>query len=266
MEYFIIAVEVLILFFSLVALYFLFVTRGSLIIQSLFDAENSRSHIYWVYSNKYLIWLTDRQFVVSAILLFNYKRLVDGVVRSLNPSLEGKRVLQVSCAFGNITNRIVKKCINEGAEQVVITDLMPNELRHTENKLKKARLDDICSFALEDAVELSHPEESFDYVVLFFLFHELPYPKKVEVLKECSRVLRPGGKIIFGEFHCPTSKLLKISGKCFFWIFEKFAYEMWYRFDPEEVLDRETDERWEYFRKTYLFGNYQLFTAKKLDS
>ncbi len=80
-------------FMILVAVYFLVVTRVSLTVNSLLGKNGSRAHVYWVYSNRILIWLTDWPVVVSAILLFNYRRITDAVVRRLNPSLSGKHIL-----------------------------------------------------------------------------------------------------------------------------------------------------------------------------
>ena len=248
---------------SLVVLYFLVVTRGTLIVNKLLLNDDKASHIYWVYSNRFLIWLTDRSFIVSAILFFNYHRLVETVLQGLNPSMEGKLVLQASCAFGNISQRIMKKCIREGARQVVISDLIANEIKHTKRKLKHANVDHTCSYLLEDALTLAHRDESFDYVVIFFLFHELPYEKKVTSLKESMRVLKPGGKLIFAEFHKPSPWILKISGRCFFKVFEPYAVEMWEAFDAEKILGEDSRHRWQVSKNTFFEGNYQVFTAEK---
>lgn len=247
-----------------VGFYFFLVTRGSLIIKSLLGDEGGDSHIYWIYSNRFLIWLTDRQPIISAILLFNYKRLSDDLTRDLNPSLEGKSVLQASCAFGNISQKIAEKCRAEGAKRLVICDLLANELNHTKKKCRKAAYGLNHSFVRENAVNLAHKDESFDYVVLFFLFHELPLAMKSVALKEAARVVKPGGKILFGEFHKPGPWLMRASGKVFFKVFEPYAMEMWDSFDPVRVLNEETPGEWEFSKNTYFGGNYQLFSAEKV--
>ena len=258
------AITVLFAFLFLVTTYFLIVTRFSIFIQELLGGDRKSEHIYWLYSNRFLIWLTDRQVIISAILLFNYNRLVKDVVGRMNPALSGKDVLQLSCAFGDLTEKVVRKCADEGARKIVILDLIAGEIRHTRNKLRKRSLDDHCIFVQEDAVNLSHPDGSFDYVVIFFLFHELPLSKKIEVLKESTRVLKAGGKIVFGEFHRPRPLLLRLSGRLFFKVFEKYAQEMWGAFDPESLLAGEASWRWKTSTRTYFFGNYQVFSAEKL--
>ncbi|MFQ5466193.1 MAG: class I SAM-dependent methyltransferase [Thermodesulfobacteriota bacterium] len=264
MEYLLFSIEAALVSACVVGGYFFLVTRGSLVIKSLLGDRGRESHIYWIYSNRFLIWLTDRQPVISAILLFNYRRLADKVARDLNPSLEGKSVLQVSCAFGNISQKIARKCRAEGAKRLVITDLLANELNHTKVKCERAVDGGRRFFVREDAVNLAHGDGSFDYVVLFFLFHELPLPMKALALKEAARVVKPGGRILFGEFHRPVPWLLRVSGRLFFKVFEPYAIEMWDGFDPVRVLNDETPDRWDFAKTTYFGGNYQVFSARKM--
>ncbi len=246
-----------------VALYFFLVTRGSLIIESMRGGKDSTAEIYWIYRNRFLIWLTDRPLIISAILLFNYRRLVGGVVSALNPTLEGKSVLQASCAFGDISQKIAEKCLKEGAKRLVVSDLVTNEIRHARKKLEKTAEGGRVFFVIENALSLAHEDGSFDYVVVFFLFHELPLQMKSVALKEAARVLKPGGKIVFGEFHKPGPWVLRASGKVFFKVFEPYAAEMWDCFDPARVLNSETPGGWKFSKKTCFGGNYQVFSAEK---
>lgn len=262
MEIFVQLIESLAVIVCAVAGYFFLVTRGSLIIESLRSGRSSSSHIYWIYKNRFLIRLTDRQIIISAILLFNYRRLVDEVVSSLNPSLKGKSVLQASCAFGDISVKIARRCAAQGAKRLVISDLVDNEIRHARAKCERAGVDKSLYFARENVLSMAHRDGTFDYVVIFFLFHELPLPLKSAALKEAARVLKPGGSIIFGEFHRPGPWLLRASGRVFFKVFEPYAVEMW-DFDPVSVLTNGTLCGWEFSKKTYFGSNYQVFTARK---
>lgn len=267
MQTLLILIEISILLLFSVAAYFLITTRFSIFLQSLYKPGASDEHIYWLYSNRFLIWLTDRKPIISAILLFNYNRLVDGVLRDVNPSLEGKDVLQTTCAFGDISERLMGHCLNEGARRLVIFDLLPNQVKHTRKKLARRfgpSLMEKCRFSVEDAMEMSHPASSFDYVVSFFLLHELPFEKKAVALKESARVVKVGGRIVFGEFHRPGPWLLRFSGRWFFKVFEPYAHQMWGRFDPERTLNEDTPYTWETKRSTYFFGNYQVFSARRL--
>jgi len=256
-------ITILVVFLAAIGLFFLILTRLSLIYQ----ANNAKSdpdtaHIYWIYKSPFFIRLTDRMFVVSSILLFQYSKLVSCVVKRLNPSLKGKRVLQVSCAFGNVSERIAESCARQNAEEFVLTDIMQSELDNAERKLK--RFGNLCSYSRQDATTLEFEDQSFDYVVAFFLPHELPFDKKIKHIEEAKRVLKPGGKVIFGEFHKPRLKVLEILGRIYFKIFEPYATEMWDSFDLVEAIEKNTDDSYRIEKDTFLFENFQVLAAKRL--
>jgi len=246
-----------------IGLFFLLVTRISLIFQTnIVKSDPDTAHIYWIYKSPFFIRLADRMFVVSSILLLQYSKLVSRVVERLNPSLEGKRVLQVSCAFGNVSEKIAESCSRQGAEEFVLTDIMQSELDNAEKKLK--RFGDLCTYIRQDATNLEFEDQSFDYVVAFFLPHELPFDKKIKHIQEANRVLKPGGKIVFGEFHKPRLKILEILGRIYFYIFEPYAAEMWDDFDIAQALEEKTDNPYQIEKDTFLFDNFQVLAAKRL--
>ena len=112
---------VLALFALLVStgLFFFVVTRGALVVRGLSPGTQSeKSHVYPIYSNMRLIKLVDFQPIISAILLFQYHRLVSKIVSGLEQSdLRNKKVLITSCAFGNVIPRVVQAALNAGAER-----------------------------------------------------------------------------------------------------------------------------------------------------
>ena len=246
-----------------IGLFFLILTRLSLVFQAYSSkADPDTAHIYWIYKSPFFIRLTDRMFVVSSILLFQYSKLVSCVVKRLNPSLKGKRVLQISCAFGNVSEKIAECCARQEAEEFVLTDIMQSELDNAERKLK--RFGSLCSYSRQDATHLEFEDQSFDYVVAFFLPHELPFDKKIKHIEEAKRVLKPGGKVVFGEFHKPRLKILEILGRIYFKIFEPYATEMWDSFDLAEVIKDKTGDAYRIEKDTFLFDNFQVLAAKRL--
>lgn len=246
-----------------IGLFFLVVTRISLIYQTnVVKSDPDTAHIYWIYKSPFFIRLADRMFVVSSILLFQYSKLVSCVVKRLNPSLKGKRVLQVSCAFGNVSEKIAESCEKQNAEEFVLTDIMQSELDNAQRKLK--RFGNLCTYSKQDATNLGFEDQSFDYVVAFFLPHELPFDKKVRHIEEAKRVLKPGGKVIFGEFHKPRLKVLEVLGRIYFKIFEPYATEMWGDFDLVKEIQGKTDQPYSIEKDTYLFDNFQVLAAKRL--
>jgi len=246
-----------------IGLFFLLLTRISLIYQTnSAKSDPDTAHIYWIYKSPFFIRLTDRMFVVSTILLFQYNNLVSCVVKRLNPSLKGKRILQISCAFGNVSEKIAESCSKQDAEEFVLTDIMQSEVDNAERKLK--RFGKLCTFLKQDATNLQFEDQSFDYVVAFFLPHELPFDKKIKLIEEANRVLKPGGKVIFGEFHKPRLKILEILGRIYFYIFEPYATEMWDDFDIGKALEEKTGNPYSIEKDTFLFDNFQVLTAKRM--
>ncbi len=246
-----------------IGLFFLVLTRLSLIFQSHnTNSDPDTAHIYWIYKSPFFIRLTDRMFVVSSILLFQYSKLVSCVVKRLNPSLKGKRILQISCAFGNVSEKIAESCAKQDAAEFVLTDIMQSELDNAERKLKK--FGDLCSYSRQDATNLEFEDQSFDYVVAFFLPHELPLDKKIKHIAEAKRVLKPGGKVVFGEFHKPRLKILELLGRIYFKIFEPYATEMWDSFNLAEVIEENTNDTYSIEKETFFFDNFQVLAAKRL--
>jgi len=246
-----------------IGLFFLVVTRISLIYQtSMVKSDPDTAHIYWIYKSPFFIKLADRMFVVSSILLFQYNNLVSCVVKRLNPSLKGKRILQISCAFGNVSEKIAESCAKQDADEFVLTDIMQSEVDNAQRKLK--RFGKLCTFLKQDATNLEFEDQSFDYVVVFFLPHELPLDKKGQLIEEANRVLKPGGKIVFGEFHKPRLKILEVLGRIYFKVFEPYATEMWDDFDIGKALEEKADQPYKFEKDTFLFDNFQVLTAKRL--
>lgn len=239
----------LILCFGIV-IFFFFTTRVSTLLASRFELGGAHDrHVYWVYRHPFLIWLVDRQFIADAILLFQYRRLVKRVLGPACEVCRGKRVLQVSCAFGDFTLKLASCCHRLG--ELYIFDLVHNEVTNVSRKLARAMRAEGCHLFRGDAVALPLPDHSFDYVVSFFLFHELPPSKKQRVFDECLRALRPGGMCVYGEFHRPETRLGRFWARFVFTMFEPHAREMW-EWSPCARLD---PHAWR-VRKETLFGGY----------
>ena len=247
-----------------VGFFFFAVTRGTLLVRSFLNRPTTATtHIYPVYSERWLINLVDFQPLISAILLFQYRNVVNRIVSEIrNTELEGKKVLISSCAFGNVIPRIVHESVGKNAEKVIITDIVVNELIRAENKLgiHKEKIE----LLKEDATCMKQKDSSVEVNVMFFLFHELPHHLKDKAIVEAGRVLAPGGKLILAEFHKPDSFLLRILSRAYFYIFEPYALALWDRYDPVRILEKE--KKWKCERTTFFSGNFQVVIATKTGS
>ncbi len=243
------------------ALFFFTLTRGALLMRGATgQLTHDAAHVYPIYSNMRLIRLVDWQPIISAILLFQYSRLVSIITHGLqHADLQGKQVLITSCAFGNVIPRVVEASIKSGASKVLIADIIQNELDHAQSKL-----DDYAGqivYTQDNAVAMQQPDASVQANVMFFLLHELPHHLKVEALKEAMRVLAPGGKLYLGEFHRPRPWLLRALSWTYFKVFEPYGLALWNTHDP--VLQLQAMPGVSCERHTAFFGNFQVIVATK---
>ncbi|HWI82807.1 class I SAM-dependent methyltransferase [Ramlibacter sp.] len=251
-------------FFLLAAtgLFFFVATRGALIVRGLSRGpRSSESHVYPIYSNMRLIKMVDFQPIISAILLFQYHRLVSKIVAGLRATnLKRKKILITSCAFGNVIPRCVEAAMGSGADKVVIADIIRNELTHAKSKLDRQYGRKI-DYVEEDATDMTLREGFADANIMFFLLHELPHDLKVKALAEAGRMLAKGGKLYLGEFHKPTPLVLKCLSWSYFKVFEPLGLALWDSHDPVVVLNEMGG--WAVERQTFFFGNFQIITATK---
>lgn len=262
MEILIPALKILGIILLVIFLYFFTVTRLAIAVKSFFREPGKESDsLYWLYTNKYLIRLTDNQFVVTAVLLFQYDRLVAKVIEKINPLRSGSRVLQISCAYGNFSRKLAEKCRHIEAGEMVVCDIVGNQLENVKKKLKD--YPGKMTLVEEDAAKMRFADNSFDSAVVFFLLHELPYETKRKALQEAMRVVRPGGKVILAEFHKPTSWIMLLFGRAYFSFFEPFALDMWGRFNPSALITSDNKNSWTIEQESFFYDNFQVISATK---
>lgn len=243
------------------ALFFFTFTRGALLLRGLIGAKSDpAAHVYPIYSNMRLIRLIDFQPIISAILLFQYGRLVSMITHGLQRmNLRDKDLLITSCAFGDVIPRVVGAADRRGVRQVLIADIIRNELVHAQRKLPEFGRRLRC--LEENATAMRLPDASVAANVLFFLLHELPHHLKGQVLSEAVRLLEPGGKLFVAEFHRPRPWVLRALSWTYFKVFEPYGLALWDTHDPLELL--ESIGGLDCTRHTVFFGNFQVIEATR---
>lgn len=249
------------IFLASTVLFFFTLTRGALIMRGVMgQLQHDAAHVYPIYSNMRLIRLVDWQPIISAILLFQYGRLVSLITHGLRHlDLQDKQVLITSCAFGNVIPRVVKASIKSGARKVLIADIIQNELDHAQAKLGDYAEQTV--YLQENAIALKQADGSVHANVMFFLLHELPHHLKIEALREATRVLAPGGKLYLAEFHRPSPWLLRALSWTYFKVFEPYGLALWNSHDPMLQLQAVPGITCE--RHTTFFSNFQVIVATK---
>jgi ubiquinone/menaquinone biosynthesis C-methylase UbiE len=211
---------------------------------------------WWAYLHPRAIKVFERQWLVNLILWGNFARLRDLALDDLGPRVHG-RTLQVACVYGDFTPKLRERLV-PGARLDVV-DVAAIQLRNLRHKLGPS---DNVHAHRQNAEALSFADDSFDQVVVFFLLHEVPAEARTRALSEALRVVKPGGKLVFVDYHRPAPLhphryLMRPVLK----ILEPFALDLW----NGEILDWVPRDRRpaRVEKDTYFGGLYQKVVMYK---
>ena len=210
---------------------------------------------WWAYLHPRSLRFFEQQWVINAILWGNYARLRDATLEAMGERIDG-RTLQVACVYGNLTPELAKRHSPDARLDVV--DVAPIQLDNLSRKLDG----DGVSLHCQDASRLKFEDASFDQVLVFFLLHELPMETRAKAVKEAIRVLKPGGKLIFMDYHRPAWQhphryLMPLVFKTL----EPFALDLW----SAEIADWIPDDTPPHSveKTTYFGGLYQMVVIER---
>lgn len=117
------------------------------------------------------------------------KELIGNYVKS------GQTILDVGCGNGFSTFELLKK----DPKSVIGVDLTENMINEAKKKKEELKADKI-SFEIGDIRMLKFKDDSFDIVYTIRVLINLPnWEEQKQGIKECIRVAKKGGKIIFSE-------------------------------------------------------------------
>lgn len=206
---------------------------------------------WWAYLHPAAVRIFERQWLVNLILWGNFARLRDLALDELGASIEGD-VLQVACVYGNFTERLLQRLHPEA--QLAVVDVAEVQL---ENLKSKVNISSRVTLHHQDASNLKFADASFDTVVLFFLLHEQPEEVRAKTIAQALRVVKPGGKVVFVDYHRPIATnpfryvMIPILSTL-----EPFAMDLWRR-EISDWLPESIRNRAKIDKQTYFGGLYQ---------
>ena len=176
---------------------------------------------WWAYLHPKSMRFFEQQWVINSILWGNYARLRDCTLDEMGKTISG-RTLQVACVYGNLTPKLAQR--HKPDARLDVVDAAPIQLDNLSRKLNGSKVFLEC----QDAAKLRFDDSSFDQVLMFFLLHELPNEVRRDAATEALRALKPGGKLIFVDYHKPVwlhphRYLMPLIFKTL----EPFALELW---------------------------------------
>ena len=181
---------------------------------------------WWAYLHPRAVHIFERQWLVNLILWGNFARLRDVALQEMGEVVNG-RVLQVACVYGDFTEHLVRRLGPQGHLDVI--DVAPIQIQNLHTKLREAGCDARrVSALLQDSSDLHFADGSHDDVVVFFLLHEMPADVRRKTVAEALRVTKPGGKLIFVDYHKPKAwSLFRYLMVPVLTILEPFAMDLW---------------------------------------
>ncbi|HEY3283535.1 MAG TPA: class I SAM-dependent methyltransferase [Armatimonadota bacterium] len=118
-------------------------------------------------------------------------KVIQTMLDGLGP-LQGLRVLELGCGHGALS-----VILSQRGAQVTGVDLGP-DLLEAASLLAKGQ-GSSAVFERADIRTLPYPDGTYDLVVGRAILHHVSVPDVRQALKECHRVLKPGGRALFVE-------------------------------------------------------------------
>ena len=211
---------------------------------------------WWAYLHPKSFWFFEREWVVNLILWGNMKKLTNAVLDEMELQPHSS-VLQVACVYGDFSNRLASH-LGQTQSRLSVVDVASIQINNIEKKLA---VHDNVSVHHQDSTCMSFPNDSFEETVVFFLLHEQPEEARRKTIVEAIRVTRPGGRVIFVDYHGPKrSNPMRYVMKPILSMLEPFAMDLWREelpaFMPAEIKPEQLSSSF------YFGGLYQKVVLK----
>jgi len=206
---------------------------------------------YWAYLDPRNVRMLDRDIVVKVILWFQHYKLQRAAFAELEP---GQKVLQPASVYGDFCLNLARHLGPEA--DLEILDIAPIQVLGCRAKL--AHLPQV-RVNRGNAADLGG--DIYDAICCYFLLHEVPLDYKYTIVQELLNHVRPGGKVVFVDYHEPHwAHPLKPITSIVFDLLEPFAKELW-RYSVEDFA--ESDARFSWRRQSYFGGLFQKVVAQR---
>jgi ubiquinone/menaquinone biosynthesis C-methylase UbiE len=161
-------------------------------------------------------WLYDSISRLAALTVGGEQRFRQLALADLTFAPDAS-VLDVCCGSGQTTQFLIERVApssTNGSTGVVGLDASPLSIRRAKRNVPGA------TFVESWAENMPFPDGQFDIVHTSAALHEMKPDQLRQILKECHRVLKPGGIFAAIDVHKPTNPLYKPGLAVFFWLFE----------------------------------------------
>ncbi len=200
----------------------------------------------------------DNNFLSNIKTFFQYKRLVNSVVRELKMN---QSVLQLGVVFGNEIDEVAMAIGAYG--QYDIVDISPVQVNRITDKywkvyqgMKVFKQDASC-------LKLSG---TYDAVVCFMLLSEVPSATKSKIINNALQMVKPGGKVIFVDWHNPLYyHPLRYVVRMYNRLYNPFVERLWDR-EIDTYVSAELKPEFIWRKSTYFGRMFQKLVAVRKEN
>lgn len=194
--------------------------------------------------NTFLCWLKT---------FFQYGALVNGVSQELR---QNQSVLQLGVTFGN---QIDEAAMAIGAYgQYDIVDINPLQVNRVNEKYWKVYQG--LKIFKQDAANLKL-NGKYDSVICFFLLSEVPSATKTKIVNNALKMVKPGGKVIFTDWHTPVFwHPLRYLVRMYNRLYNPFVERLWDR-DIDTYAQPTVRSQFMWYKNTYFGRMFQKTVA-----
>lgn len=158
-------------------------------------AEDKADRVSGVFSS-----VAERYDIMNDLMSFGIHRLWKRFAIDLCALRPGQQVLDLAGGTGDLAARIAPEVGPKG--RVVLSDINADMLRVGRDRLLDQGLLDTIDIIQANAEHLPFPANTFDRVIIGFGLRNVT--DKDQALREMTRVLKPGGRLLILEFSKPT--------------------------------------------------------------
>ncbi len=195
----------------------------------------------------------DNNLLCNVRTLFQYKRLVNSAVRELKMN---QNVLQLGVVFGSEIDEVAMAIGAYGQYDIVdINSVQVNRITDKYWKVYRG-----MKIFKQDATNLKL-NGNYDAVVCFMLLSEIPTATKMKIVDSALKMVKPGGKAIFVDWHKPLYyHPLRYVVRMYNRLYNPFVESLWDR-DIESFASPELKPQFIWRKSTYFGRMFQKLVA-----
>ncbi len=206
-----------------------------------------------IYNNSDKCAELDNNWSCNLRTLFQYKKLVNAAVRELKMN---QSVLQFGVVFGNEIDEVAMAVGAYG--QYDIMDINPIQVNLVTEKYWKVYQG--MKIFKQDATTIKQ-KDTYDAVICFMLLSEVPSATKSKIINNALKMVKPGGKAIFVDWHNPLYyHPLRYVVRMYNRLYHPFVERLWDR-DIETFAAPEIKPQFVWRKSTYFGRMFQKVVA-----